>query len=233
MPYIVRDAPDGLSIDTASPVTPELAQHIAQTSLLGQRVLGVAQYVGLEENGAFDISHDRLVGILGAGLGLWLVQHALARGWQASTQLGTRLGHNARRNALLVGYAQGAHLALDLEGCSSIGQPVIDYVNAWSEAVRDDFEPLLYVGYATGLNAQQLYEAFPAIHCYWSDFGPRQVSTRGFAIKQHSEMACCGIQVDPDTMGQDLLGGRLRWMIDDAACRARSAPPPSTSPEAA
>jgi len=213
----MREAPDGLSIDTSSPITPELAQKIASTSLLGQRITGCAQYVGLEENGAWDINRDRLVGILGAGLGLWLVQHALAPGWHATGQLGAQLGNAARRNALLVGYASGAHLALDLEGCASVGQPVIDYVSAWCEAVRDDFEPLLYVGYSTGLTAQQLYEAFPAIHCYWSDAGPRQVSTRGFAMKQHSEMHCCGIQVDPDTMGQDLLGGRLRWMIDDSA----------------
>ena len=115
-----------------------------------------------------------------------------------------------------------------------MGQPVIDYVNAWCEAVRDDFEPLLYVGYATGLSAQQLYEAFPAIHCYWSDFGPRQVSTRGFAVKQHSQMQCCGILVDPDEMGQDLLGGRLKWMIDDKAPADRpTAPELPETPDAA
>lgn len=229
MGYVVREAPDGLSIDTAAPIDPELAQKFRSTTLMGRQVLGVAQYVGLEDNGAWDINNDRLVGILGAGLGLWLVQHCLKPGWEASGALGRQLGNNARRNACLAGYASGAHLALDLEGCASVGQPVIDYVNAWCEAVRDDFAPLLYVGYATGLSAQQLYEAFPAIHCYWSDFGPRQVSTRGFAVRQHTQVSFCGVMVDPDTHEADLLGGRLLWMIDDKSALSTLPPPPEAA----
>lgn len=225
MTYIVREAPDGMSIDTSTPITPELAAKIASTTLMGQPVRGVCQYVGLEDNGAWDINVDRVAGIMAAGLGLWLVQHCLMPGWTATAMLGRQLGNNARRNAMLAGYLSGAHLALDLEGCASVGQPVIDYVNAWCEAVRDDFAPLLYVGYSTGLNAQQLYEAFPAIHCYWSDFGPRQVSTRGFAVKQHTEVSFAGIRVDPDTTQADLLGGRLLWMIDDKAPSERPTNP--------
>lgn len=226
MAYVVKEAPDGLAIDTASPITPEVAQKIARSTLLGQPIVGVCQYVGLQDNGAFDINNERLAGILGAGLGLWLTQHCLYPGWEATEALGRQLGNAARRNALLAGYAQGACLALDLEGCKSVGQPVIDYVNAWVEQVRDDFEPLLYVGFSTGLTAQQLYEAFPGIHRYWSDFGPRQVSTRGFCVKQHVQTACCGMMVDPDETHADLLGSRLLWMIDDAAPPNRETIPP-------
>ena len=216
MAYVVKEAPDGLCVDTASPITPELAQKIASTTLMGQRIRGVAQYVGIHDNGPNDINHDRLVGILGAGLGLWLVQHPYFPGWEASAELGMQMGAAARRNACLAGYASGACLALDLEGCKSSGQAVIDYVNAWVEQVRDEFEPLLYVGFECGLTPQQLYESLPGVHKYWSDFGSRQVSTRGFCVVQHRQTSCCGVLVDPDTTQSDLLGARLLWMIDDA-----------------
>ena len=207
MTYVVAEAPDGISLDTSAAISPELAARIAQTTLLGQMVAGVCQYVGLENNGPQDLTPARVDGIMAARLGLWAVQHCLRPGWVADGPLGRRLGAAARRNAMLAGYLEGAHLALDLEGCASVGQPVIDYVNAWVEEVIDSFPVVLYVGYSTGLTAQQLYESFPRIHLYWSDAGPRQVSTRGFAVRQHLQTTCCGIPVDPDTTSADLLGG--------------------------
>jgi hypothetical protein len=212
---VLREAPDGMALDASIPITPALAQKMAATPLLGQKLLGVSQYVGLEQNSSSDISAANLQGIMAANLGLWLTQHCLYPGWVADGALGHKLGASARQNAASVGYLNGCHLALDLEGCKSVGQDVIDYVNAWVNEVRDDYQPLLYVGYSCGLTAQQLYEAFAGIHCYWSDFGPRQVSTRGFAIKQHAQVMFCGQPVDPDELQEDHLGGRLRWMIDD------------------
>lgn len=224
MSYIVQAAPDGLSVDTSAAISPELAMQISRTRLMGQPVLGVCQYVGFEHNGGGDITTERLEGIMSAGLGLWLVQHVLYPGWTASAALGAQFGAAARRNAESVGYLPGAHLALDLEGCKSVGQPVIDYVNAWADAVRDKYPVLLYVGYACGLTAQQLYDALPNVHCYWSDFGPRQVTTRGFAIKQHAQTSFCGIPVDPDEHHADLLGDRLHWMQSDSAADAPTQP---------
>ena len=220
MTAVLRDAPDGMALDCSYPINAARAIEMAATPLLGQKVNGVCQYVGLEHNSSSDISVENLQGILKAGLGLWLVQHCLYPGWEASAALGRHLGLAARQNAASVGYLSGCHLALDLEGCKSVGQDVIDYVTSWVNEVRDDYQPLLYVGYSCGLTAQQLYEAFSGIHRYWSDFGPRQVSTRGFAVKQHAQVLHCGVPVDPDETQEDLLGGKLQWMIDDGQVAA-------------
>lgn len=224
MPYVVAEAPDCMAVDTCGPITPELAQSLAKASVLGQPIAGVSQYVGLESNGAWDIDAQRLAGILEAGLGLWLTQHCLAGqkdasgvdvGWKPSAVLGAQLGAAARRNAVQAGYMSGAHLALDLENIheQAWGQPTIDFVNAWCDQVAGGYEPLLYVGFRCGLSPQDLYERLPGVQLYWSDCGPRNVVTRGFAMKQHAETRVCGVRVDPDTIGADLLGSRLRWMI--------------------
>jgi Rv2525c-like, glycoside hydrolase-like domain len=224
MPYIAQDAPDCLVVDTSQPVGAELAQRLYTTTLLGLRIQGVGQYVGLHTNGPWDITQERLAAILETGLAVWLIQHCFEGkspanpGWTASAALGAELGVNARRNANLVGYAEGAHLVLDLEGCASSGAPVVDFVNAWADQVKDVFSPLVYVGYDCGLSAEQLYEALPDVHAYGSDAGPREVATRGFVWKQHPEttlhLGTVGdLRVDPGTLRADALGGRLRWMV--------------------
>ncbi len=218
MRYVVQEAPDCLVIDTSAAIGPELAQRLAETKLLGLRVQGAGQYVGLRENGANDITRERLAGILDAGLGCWLIQHCFNPGWEASASLGAELGANAKRNAVLAGYAEGASLVLDLEGCASVGSAVIDFVNAWVDAVTDTFSPLLYVGFSAGLDAEQLYEALPGVHAYGSDIGPRVVAKRGFVWKQHPEttlhLGTTGdLRVDPGKVTADALGGRLRWMV--------------------
>jgi len=219
VPYLVQEAPDCLVIDTSEAVTPELALRLAQTNLLGLSIQGVGQYVGLHDgNGPNDITPERLRGILDAGLGLFLIQHCFNPGWHASGELGEELGTNARRNAQLVGYGEGAVLVPDLEGCASVGQPVIDFCNAWVDQVKAVFTPLLYVGFSCGLSAEQLYDALPDVHAYGSDVGPREVATRGFVWKQHPEttlhLGTAGdLRVDPGTLRADALGGRMRWMI--------------------
>lgn len=213
MTYIVQDAPDCLAVDTSWPVSPWLAKQIAAENIGGQPIAGVGQYVGLHRNGAGDITPERLQGILEAGLGCWLIQHCLNPGWVASEALGRELGAAARANAMAVGYLEGAHLELDLEGCSSSQQPVVDFVGAWCDQVKDAFQPLLYVGYSAGLNSWELYECLHDVHAYCSDAGPRSVDSRGFVMKQRPQCKLCGIPVDPNDVHADELGGRLRWMV--------------------
>jgi hypothetical protein len=219
VPYIVQEAPDCLVVDASEAVVPELARALAQTKLLGLRVQGVGQYIGLHDgNGPNDLTQVRLAGILDAGLGCFAIQHCFNPGWHASADLGAELGGNARRNALLAGYGEGAAVWLDLEGGASLGQPVIDFCNAWVDQVKSVYTPRIYVGFACGLSPEQLYEALPDVHGYGSDVGPREVATRGFQWKQHAEtvlhLGTAGdLRVDPGTLRADLLGGRMPWMI--------------------
>src|SRR5271166_5744539 len=104
-----------MALDCSYPINAARAVEMAATPLLGQKVNGVCQYVGLEHNSSSDISAENLQGILKAGLGLWLVQHCLYPGWEASGGLGAKLGAAARQNADAVGYLSGCHLGLDLE----------------------------------------------------------------------------------------------------------------------
>ena len=212
MTYCVRDAEDGLAVDTSFPVSPSLARLLAATPIQGERITAVCQYVGLAQNGSGDINGYRLAGILDAGLSLWLVQHCLNPGWEASGALGKQLGATAKQNASLAGYAPGAHLGLDLEGCRSVGQPVIDYVCAWADQVAGVYPVVLYVGYAAGLGSRDLFERLTGVHLYWKDNGPRKVDQRGFAVEQGLQLIHCGIPVDTDRMHADAFGVRLRVM---------------------
>jgi hypothetical protein len=220
MTYVIREARDGWAVDTDWPISPSLAQRIASTPLtvtvdgkpVTKPVTAVGQYVGLEDNGAGDITADRLTGILDAGLDCWLIQHALNPGWHADAALGKRLGANARRNAQLVGYLEGCHLEWDQEGCASVGQPVSDCINAWVDQVVDVYPALTYVGYQSGLTSSQWYTSLPKVHAYHSDYGPRSVDTRAFVLKQHAQQTWLGIPIDADEILTDNLGGRLRCM---------------------
>ena len=204
-------------------------------------IRGVAQYVrrrrGVQSAG--DITIGRLPMILSAGLGLWLVQHVAMPGWVASAQLGADLGGAAAEHAIEVGYLRTCHLGVDQEGCASVGRPVADFLEAWAAEVikvrapaptpafgevtipeaqveEIGYRPLVYDGFAAGLTPDQLYAWLPRVHLYWSDYGPRQVSHRGFAVKQHAQQTLPGLPfaVDVDEVGSDQLGGRLRWMVD-------------------
>jgi hypothetical protein len=152
-------------------------------------------------------------------MGLWLVQHVKMPGWEASAQLGSDLGGSAAEYARAVGYLPGAHLATDQEGCKSVGDPVIAFLEAWAKeatASGFDFLPLAYDGYAAGLTPEQFYSSLPSFHLYWADYGPRVVAHRGFAIKQHAQQQFPELPwpVDLDDVKGDQLGGRLRWMVD-------------------
>lgn len=208
MQRVVAPAPDGMACDTNTRQSPGQLE-----ALKAQGYGGIARYVSLHmPSSSADITAAEVENIMQAGMGLWLVQHVLYPGWHASADLGTELGQAAQAHARQVGYLPGAHLALDLEGCASAGQPVIDYVNAWADAVRSVYPVLLYVGYAAGLTPDELFHALPDVHAYWSDFGRRSVSVRGFCVRQHPQVGA----VDPDTLQADQLGGRLQWMIQTA-----------------
>lgn len=205
--------PSGLLVDASTKLTVSSASALAASVWMGQRVRGVFRYVGLHQPvPGYDIDPQERDAILGAGLLLGLVQHCRNPGWTASGPLGQLDGTAAAHCAMIAGYEPGAHLALDLEGLANVGQPVIDHCEAWAGAVlHAGWTPLLYVGYACGLTPDQLW-GLPSFHLYWSDFGQRYVTNRGFALKQSPQVTIAGVPVDPNVASVDALGGVLQLM---------------------
>ena len=225
MSRAVVEVPDSVGGDTNAKVTTAMARALAGASWNGRPFSFLLRYVGLHGPTPGDIDAAELDGILSAGLLLGLVQHVRLPGWPASAAAGQATGHAAVTCARAAGYVEGAHLAFDLEGCASVGQAVIDHVEAWCDVVSGEgYAPLLYVGYAAGLTPTQLYESLPGVHAYWSDYGPRAVDRRGFCLRQHAQTTIAGVQVDPDEAFADSLGGRLLLMGDVSTSPTDPAP---------
>jgi hypothetical protein len=180
----------------------------------------VARYVSLGQQQQGDLSIPETEAILASGLALFAVQHCRSSqggaGWETSGARGASDGHWAALNAAGAGLITGIGITvvLDLEDVaqSTWGAPTMEHATEWCRQVAiGGFVPCVYVGFACGLSAEQLYE-IPTCRRYWSDFGPRAVATRGFAMKQHQQTIIAGIQVDPDFAFEDQLGGTLVGM---------------------
>jgi len=175
----------------------------------------VVRYVSLGMPRPGDITIDEVASILRAGLALMLVQHCRLPGWTATGMQGAADGSSAARQAAIVGYPQGCHIAVDMEGLANSGSEVADYITQWAAAVRAvGYRAMVYVGYDAGLGAAELY-AIPGIDAYWSDMAGRQVAVRGCCMRQHAQTTIAGVPVDPDLVTADALGG-LPVMMRDA-----------------
>lgn len=168
---------------------------------------------------ANDITREEVGHILGAGLGLMLVQHVeSAESWTPSHQKGAGYGAGAVQHAQGVGMPPGAMVALDLEGVAvgSDAEIIIDYCNVWYDVVSSaGFKPILYVGWHSGLTGQQLYHAL-RFSAYWSAYnlnGDQYPAIRGVCMKQRAAKAAdtpAGITVefDTNTSQTDARGGQ-------------------------
>lgn len=197
-------------IDLSTKLAPDAIKRIAAQPVLGHPLQFVWRYVRLPDNSpAEDIDRAELEAWLEAGVMVLLVQHCRGSTWQAFGARGSKDGAAAAAHAALAGYPQGAHIALDLENVSNTGDDVATHCNEWTASVRAaGFEACVYVGYDCGLSPDDLFHRLTA-NRYWSDFGPRVVSTRGFACKQYRQVTLDGVSVDPDHAYADQLGDVL------------------------
>ena len=210
MVYIVQAAPPCEIVDTNAKLGVAALQAV-----LNAGYAGVARYLPLPRNNAGgDISADELRAILDAGLGLLLVQHVRSPPWNPANHSGEEDAQAALQLARDVGYLPGAHIFLDLEGIvPGSAEATKAFAEAWAKAVvTAGYLAGCYVGYDVPLNAQQLYDLH-SVTSYWSDAGPRRVATRGFAMKQHAEIAIAGVKFDPDTIASDLCEETPMWMV--------------------
>ena len=222
---IVAAAPNGLALDLDTPLTDALLDSLEGVTLpvagVQEPIRGFARYLSLHSPEAVsDATAAEIARVTRRGYGLWLVQHVLNVGWVASAQLGADLGGAARENGLKVGYLEGGHVAIDVEGTASSGQAVLDFINAWAAEMVKSFPACDYKGYDSGLTPLQHYEGTPNVHLFWTAPG-QTVAVRGAAIHQGQTVTIKGTQYDPDVIGSDALGGRLIWMVEPEAVAER------------
>jgi hypothetical protein len=214
MPNVVQQAIACDVVDTDAKLTPAV---IAQVAAKGYA--GVVRYVPLPGVKADnDIDAGELQAIVDGGLAAMLVQHVRYPGWNPAMCSGQGDALAAIETAKTAGYLPGGHIFLDLEGIDGSAADTKVFAEQWGATiVQAGYCAGCYVGYGVPLNAVQLYNLHD-FHSYWSDAGPRQVATRGFAMKQKGPAVTIGgIRFDPDTMQPDRLGDMPFWMIARAA----------------
>ncbi len=189
-------------------------------------VLSLAQATALKEAGIdgvlryaprqldtyrYNLTNPEMLRILQAALALSVVQHVAPDGWEPTAELGTQYGnYMADYCTKTIQLPKGVTVWLDLEMVKS-GTPLADtlgYVNEWYKAVNAaGYSCGLYVGYQPGADPHSLYEGVD-MHLYWKGYNYDDgVATRGFCMVQHPQQTIAGLQVDPDTVQSDNLGG--------------------------
>ena len=211
MNLVAEPATPGRWLDTNWPCQPSVLAAVKAAGYVG-----LARYVPLPGvQSAGDITAGELQNICAEGLECLLVQHVRYPGWDPAKHDGGADANAAINAAVEAGYPGGGHIFLDLEGISGSAFATTAFAVDWCRLMATaDLRAGVYVGYAVPLHPADLYD-IPVADCYWSDAGPRQVATRGFAIKQGAEVTIAGVRFDTDTIIPDLLGG-LPWVAKSA-----------------
>lgn len=215
---IVQGAPNkSKGFDADEPISKALSQTFYQ-----QGYKFCLRYISLGSESPGDLTYDEANQILEGGLALMPVQHVLEPNWFPNTALGQQHGENAAVNSDRIGFPPKVNVWCDLEGVSSSATPqdVIDYCNAWYDAVAQwGYIPGLYVGYNTGLTGEQLEDL--KFQSYWkSESNVPPGITTGYQMVQTNPpeyangMDVNGINIDPDTTYIDNAGGRPQWLIN-------------------
>lgn len=198
-------------------------QHISIYAASQFRMKGyrfAIRYVPRVKANAGDLSTSEAAGILGAGLGLMVVQHVSNPEWIPTANLGKQYGLFAAKSALDVGYKAGAMLWCDLEGVKlkPDERDTIAFLNSWLDQVgHAGFTPGLYVGWHSNLTADELYSRLRFSH-YWGAYNldvDKRPAVRGLQMKQATEQSLDGIKFDPDTVQRDALGGLPLMHVDN------------------
>jgi hypothetical protein len=213
-----RSAPACNVVDTNTKLTGGRADPAILQKIANAGYAGVIRYVPLPENDpAGDIDAVELNAIIGANLGLLLIQHVYGdrQGdpWDPATKDGTASGQAAVASARQAGYAAGAHIYLDLENIDGTTKATTVYANAWAAAVTaGGFLAGLYVGFDVPLTPDELYD-LPDFNTYWSADGDIQaVSRRGYAVKQGAGIEIGNVTFDPDIVAPDHEDETPVWM---------------------
>jgi hypothetical protein len=177
------------------------------------------RYVRRDPVNAFDLSHGEVLSLLGAGLGVMVVQHVASEGqWRPSLALGSQYGAVAALECRQIGLPHGVTVWCDLEGVApgATAPDVIAYCNNWyQEVAAAGYQPGLYVGWHAGLTGEQLYRNLRFAR-YWSSYNldaDQHPAVRGVCMRQSSVTASDMIpgftnqNMDVNVLCTDALGG--------------------------
>ena len=171
-----------------------------------------------EENGTPDLYKPEAQDILSAGLALMTVQHVARTGWVPTMSFGKEYGENAGGYASEAGLLEGVNVWLDLEDipAGTQHQDIIDYGNAWFDAVQNSgYEPGVYIGFKVWLSPDELFLKLKFKH-YWRAPGNiPEVSHRGYQLIQHIEKLDSG-EFDWDVTQDDAFGDGVLWHTKEA-----------------
>ncbi len=212
LPGTVQAAADDLlGFDTDSIVT---ASKAADFFTQGFRFC--VRYVSrVAKQGSNDLSEPEALDLLDAGLALMAVQHPRAEGWVPTPDLGASDGVHAAYHAFVIGFPAGVNVWCDLEGVGSgtPAQQVIDYCNAWFDAVAPaGYVPGVYVGAACILDGVALRNRLKFAH-YWKSLSMvPDIPGRGYQMIQSNEHTANEISIDEDRTRTDQLGGKVLWL---------------------
>lgn len=217
LPGTVATAEPGLrGVDAYDTISAEAA-----TAMREQGYTFAARYLRHSENTkANHITRTEAEAILGAGLGLLLVQEG--RGWHQTVPtaaLGTSDGTLTVQEATALGYPSDAVVFLDVESVvaeAARPEDVIAFATAWHDAVKGSFVPGYYVGPGGKLDAAQL-GALPFQHFWKSGTDVPAPAGRGYQLTQHryeerGKNVVGGVGIDYDVTQNDDRGGALRWL---------------------
>lgn len=202
-------------------ITPEVAQKLREKGYWW-----VARYIpfevsdvldepraGGDHRGCYSLSRAEVDWILGAGLGLLVIQWGPRGGEQLLGALGRARGEGANAVADALGLPEGIHLGCDLEGraAAQAGRSgCLSFLARWGQGATRDARrrALLYDGDGmVPLSAQDLY-GLADFDCYWSAAAgpPPNPLPRGLSIEQDPPTRVAGIACDTDTIRQDRRG---------------------------
>lgn len=206
-------------VDLNNPLIANTAQQFAAKGFQF-----VMRYIRRSQAHSYDISEYERDVILGAGLGLGIVQHVAPPGWAPTSDLGVTYGQVALLELTRAGIPVGVSVALDLEGVGA-GVPaanVIKFCNNWYDQVRTaGYQPLLYVGDSPGLSAHDLYYRLK-FRGYWGAYNLNSDAipeVRGLQMRQavaHPSDWIPGFNeqnMDVDIVGVDALGGTPSFLL--------------------
>ena len=212
-------APGQRGFDANTVITPTVARQF-----FSQGYAFCIRYLSRGPEKSTDLSASEAADILNSGLALFPVQHVSAAGWSPTGSLGQQYGAQAAANATQVGFPPGVNVWCDLEGVKSgtAAQDVIDYCNAWYDAVAAaGFVPGIYVGANAILSGQQLYD-LPFQHYWKSMSNVPAIPNRGYQLVQHPSQTVNGISIDLDITQDDNKGGQVQWLIQVAQAQSTS-----------
>lgn len=224
LPGIVQRCTDGMrGFDTSERVDRKDASAFFDH---GYRF--AVRYVRREKSHPGDLKADEAEWLLGAGLGLMIVQYVeSALEWSPSAEKGAKNGSVAAEEVLKLAVPAGVTVWCDLEGVAP-GTPhrmVIDYCNRWYKAVASaGYLPGLYVGWHCGLTPRELYRELRFVQ-YWSAYNlnaDEMPAVRGVQMRQGEPTledvpAKVHIGFDTNVVCADKLGGLPSALMPRAA----------------